>query len=398
MAINSIQSLKKTLTGLPLTRKESEHQKLLPNTTLLDYFDTLDKVQADCYYCEVDANGADTRILTLKEQYINNRRDSSGNPIVLTTGNIATYFNVESAGGGSSTSTTSSLTSIGNAPAGGTTAGTAVTIPAQGATANDGDYLTVTGANQYYSINGQTVKLSTGDRIIWNKGDNQYIITKAGENQTSTEVPFTAITGSETQTAIAGTNVQDAISNISTELKNVDEVLTFATLAGFPATGDTGKLYKDLATNRIYHWNGTSYIELGTKSTFTDECIFPVSTATSGKHFDNSNDDINIFFPKVSTDTATINRATLFIDSGTFPASTTTIKLQKLTGAVYTDIATFTVPASSTGTITAKTAISGVLSGTPANLNLADGDMIVVDCSQNVPSAGFFIVYTATNN
>jgi hypothetical protein len=40
----------------------------------------------------------------------------------------------------------------------------------------------------------------------------------------------------------------------------VDDVVEFANLAAFPATGETGKLYVALDTNKVYRWSGTTYI------------------------------------------------------------------------------------------------------------------------------------------
>jgi hypothetical protein len=42
----------------------------------------------------------------------------------------------------------------------------------------------------------------------------------------------------------------------------VDDVLEFATLAAFPGAGETGKLYTDLATNKVYRWSGSTYVEV----------------------------------------------------------------------------------------------------------------------------------------
>jgi len=42
----------------------------------------------------------------------------------------------------------------------------------------------------------------------------------------------------------------------------VDDVLEFANLAAFPATGETGKIYVALDTSRTYRWGGSSYAEL----------------------------------------------------------------------------------------------------------------------------------------
>jgi len=46
----------------------------------------------------------------------------------------------------------------------------------------------------------------------------------------------------------------------------VDDVLEYANLASFPATGETGKIYVDLATNKIYRWSGTVYIEISSSA------------------------------------------------------------------------------------------------------------------------------------
>jgi hypothetical protein len=43
----------------------------------------------------------------------------------------------------------------------------------------------------------------------------------------------------------------------------VDDVLEFADLASFPATGETGKIYIALDTNLTYRWSGSIYVEVG---------------------------------------------------------------------------------------------------------------------------------------
>lgn len=42
----------------------------------------------------------------------------------------------------------------------------------------------------------------------------------------------------------------------------VDDVFEFATRAAFPATGESGKIYIDMATNRTYRWSGSIYIKI----------------------------------------------------------------------------------------------------------------------------------------
>ena len=43
----------------------------------------------------------------------------------------------------------------------------------------------------------------------------------------------------------------------------VDDVLEFANVAGFPATGETGKVYVALDTNQTYRWSGSAYVIIG---------------------------------------------------------------------------------------------------------------------------------------
>lgn len=42
----------------------------------------------------------------------------------------------------------------------------------------------------------------------------------------------------------------------------VDDVLEFANLAAFPGTGETGKIYVALDTNKTYRWTGSIYVEV----------------------------------------------------------------------------------------------------------------------------------------
>jgi hypothetical protein len=42
----------------------------------------------------------------------------------------------------------------------------------------------------------------------------------------------------------------------------VDDVLEFANLATFPATGESGKIYVALDSNKTYRWSGTVYVEI----------------------------------------------------------------------------------------------------------------------------------------
>lgn len=50
----------------------------------------------------------------------------------------------------------------------------------------------------------------------------------------------------------------------------VDDVLEFANLAAFPATGTTGIIYVALDTNKTYRWSGSAYIEISPSPGSTD--------------------------------------------------------------------------------------------------------------------------------
>lgn len=42
----------------------------------------------------------------------------------------------------------------------------------------------------------------------------------------------------------------------------VDDVLEYATINNFPATGESGKIYVALDTNKTYRWGGSTYVEI----------------------------------------------------------------------------------------------------------------------------------------
>lgn len=50
----------------------------------------------------------------------------------------------------------------------------------------------------------------------------------------------------------------------------VDDVVEAANLAAFPATGDAGKIYTALDTNKVYRWGGSSYTEISPSPGSTD--------------------------------------------------------------------------------------------------------------------------------
>lgn len=51
----------------------------------------------------------------------------------------------------------------------------------------------------------------------------------------------------------------------------VDDVLEYTNYAGFPATGETGKIYVDLATGDIYRWSGSAYVQINDAVSSADQ-------------------------------------------------------------------------------------------------------------------------------
>lgn len=58
--------------------------------------------------------------------------------------------------------------------------------------------------------------------------------------------------------------LNSAVGTLSTSLipTSVDEILRYANVAVFPASGDVKKIYLEQENNRIYRWSGSSYIEI----------------------------------------------------------------------------------------------------------------------------------------
>lgn len=65
----------------------------------------------------------------------------------------------------------------------------------------------------------------------------------------------------------------------------VDDVLEYADLASLPVTGETGKIYVTLDTNKTYRWSGSSYIEISASViNYLDDLLdVDVPTPTDGQ-------------------------------------------------------------------------------------------------------------------
>ena len=64
----------------------------------------------------------------------------------------------------------------------------------------------------------------------------------------------------------------------------VDDVLEYANLAAFPATGEAAKIYVTLDTNKTYRWSGSAYVEISASPGSTDA----VAEGTTNLYFTNT--------------------------------------------------------------------------------------------------------------
>lgn len=177
----------------------------------------------------------------------------------------------------------------------------------------------------------------------------------------------------------------------------VDDVLSFAALANFPAEGEAGKIYVDEATGKIYRWsNGDpgSYINISSSVGTADEAIkLATARKINGVDFDGTADiTINAedATPRIPTSEKGAASGVATLDANTkvpvaqLPLATTTAAGAVIVGNNI-DVADGTISVA-TGSTTAK----GVLQvGT--NLAVADGVVSVAtatDTALGVAQAG----------
>lgn len=73
----------------------------------------------------------------------------------------------------------------------------------------------------------------------------------------------TAIQSSEKGTASGVATLDSGGKVPQSQLPSyVDDVLEYANLASFPVTGESGKIYVALDTNKTYRWSGSTYVEI----------------------------------------------------------------------------------------------------------------------------------------
>ena len=116
------------------------------------------------------------------------------------------------------------------------------------------------------SGNASTTQVVKGDDTRLSDSRNAadvYPWAKANTKPSYTASEVGAIASSE-KGANNGVAELDASGKVpSSQLPSyVDDVLEYASLSAFPATGESGKIYVALDTNKTYRWSGSSYVEI----------------------------------------------------------------------------------------------------------------------------------------
>lgn len=114
-----------------------------------------------------------------------------------------------------------------------------------------GDYATKTEAQGYATTaKNEAISAAATDAT-----------TKANAAQAAAEAASVPLTQ---KGAASGVAELDSAGKVpSAQLPSyVDDVLEYANLASFPVTGESGKIYVALDTNKTYRWSGSAYVEI----------------------------------------------------------------------------------------------------------------------------------------
>lgn len=93
----------------------------------------------------------------------------------------------------------------------------------------------------------------------------------------------------------------------------VDDVLEYSNKSSFPSTGETGKIYIDLANNTTYRWSGSTYVAIGSSLTLgeTSSTAYPGNKgkelADSVANINNKNNSQDTEITNIKSSISTIN-------------------------------------------------------------------------------------------
>lgn len=102
----------------------------------------------------------------------------------------------------------------------------------------------------------------TGLNSLWDKIKGKFVADPGGATTTQGLLKRTGANAWAIDTTSYATLDSNGKVPSSQLPSYVDDVLEYANKASFPATGESGKIYVDKATNLTYRWGGTEYVEI----------------------------------------------------------------------------------------------------------------------------------------
>lgn len=123
---------------------------------------------------------------------------------------------------------------------------------------NDSGYLT---ANQSISVTGDATGSGTTaiTLTLANSGVTAGTYTKTTVDAKGRVTSGSTLSASDIP-ALDASKITTGVFDAARLPSYVDDVLEYANLAGFPASGETGKIYVALDTNKTYRWSGSAYV------------------------------------------------------------------------------------------------------------------------------------------
>ena len=103
----------------------------------------------------------------------------------------------------------------------------------------------------------------------------------------------------------------------------VDDVLEFESLANFPATGESGKIYIAIDTGSAYRWTGTSYFKINNSVSTADEALKLTNSRTIAATGDAT---WSVPFNGTANVSATLTLSNTGVASGTYKSVTVDAK------------------------------------------------------------------------
>ena len=210
--------------------------------------------------------------------------------------------------------------------------------------------------------------MPASDVYTWAKADSKpsYTISEVSGN-----LPASRISGT-----IAAANLPSY----------VDDVLEYASLSKFPTTGESGKIYTALDTNKIYRWSGSAYVVIS-------ETIALGTTHSTAGYGDESRAAYNH-----STSTGNPHKTTKTdLGLGNVENKSSATIRGELTSANVTTALGYTPPKTDTNTHYTTRIVAGAASGT-ANASTTNGNTHINVTDDNTFRSGVVIKGTGSTS